>query len=40
MAVSVILGNEPALPVKLLFVGIIIAGIIGLQVTCGEKVQD
>ncbi|MDD4245249.1 MAG: multidrug efflux SMR transporter [Candidatus Methanomethylophilaceae archaeon] len=40
MTVSVILGNEPALPMKLLFVGFIIAGIVGLQITSCEKAQN
>jgi len=40
MAVSIILSNEPAAPLNMLFVGAIIIGIIGLQVTCGAKAQD
>ncbi|NLL94461.1 MAG: multidrug efflux SMR transporter [Thermoplasmatales archaeon] len=40
MAVSIALGNEPATVPKLLFVGMIVAGIIGLQTSSRREARD
>ena len=40
IAVSVALGNESLTTLKALFVGMIIAGIIGLQITSGHSAES
>lgn len=40
IVVSIILGNEMAEPLRLLFVGLIIFGIVGLQITSNEKKEE
>lgn len=40
MTASIALGNEPVTSLKLVFVGIVVVGILGLQVCSGPKAQD
>lgn len=40
IAVSILLGNEVATPLRMLFVGLIIFGIVGLQITSNEKKEE
>ncbi|MGN1044974.1 MAG: DMT family transporter [Candidatus Methanomethylophilaceae archaeon] len=37
---SVLLGNETATPARILFVAMIVAGIVGLQLTSGKKKES
>ncbi|MBO5653900.1 MAG: QacE family quaternary ammonium compound efflux SMR transporter [Candidatus Methanomethylophilaceae archaeon] len=40
IVVSIILGNESAAPLRMLFIGLIVFGIAGLQITSTESKED